>query len=255
MIQDARIISYFTQKEDGNMSFSRDTSPENVQSRFKAVARKLGADYRAMVCGHQTHGVQVGLVTEEHKGSGISKPLVFDETDALITDVPGITLCTIHADCIPVQFWDGEHTAIGAAHSGWKGTLGEISACVVGKMSDTFGTRPEALQAAIGPGICQDCFEISADVFEAFYAAFPELCDRDTFVGKGAFPGKWQLNLKAFVKESLIRSGVLPEHITVSEDCTCCMEEKYFSHRRDGNRPVLKGAMSSIIAIKKQESL
>lgn len=253
MIEDQRIISYFTLREDGNMSFSRDASPENVRNRFKAVAEKLGTDYSSMVCGHQTHGINVGIVRAEHRGSGISKPLCFDETDALITDVPGIALCTIHADCIPVQFWDPGHNTIGAAHSGWRGTLGEIASCVVGKMSLCFGTLPEKLIAHIGPGICGDCFEISADVYEAFHGKFPELCAQEKFLRKGLMPGKWKLNLKAFVRESLLHSGVLPENITVSQDCTCCMEEKYFSHRRDGNRPVPKGAMSSIIAIKKQE--
>ena len=172
----------------------------------------------------------------------------------MITNVPGIALCTIHADCIPIQFWDSEHCAIGAAHSGWKGTLGEIASCVVGKMTSCFGTRPEKLIAYIGPGICGDCFEISADVFNAFNEKFPELCKRESFLKKSSFPEKWQLNLKAFVKESLIKSGVLSSNITVSEDCTCCMEEKYFSHRRDCSRPVRKGAMSSMIAMKKQES-
>ncbi len=254
MIEDARIISYFTLKKDGNMSFSRDSSREDVKCRFKAVAEKLGLDYSSMVCGHQTHGTHVGLVKENHRGSGISEPLCFDETDALITNVPGIALCTIHADCIPIQFWDSEHCAIGAAHSGWKGTLGEIASCVVGKMTSCFGTRPEKLIAYIGPGICGDCFEISADVFNAFNEKFPELCKRESFLKKSSFPEKWQLNLKAFVKESLIKSGVLSSNITVSEDCTCCMEEKYFSHRRDCSRPVRKGAMSSMIAMKKQES-
>lgn len=253
MLENTRLISYFTQREDGNMSFARDTSREQVQNRFKAVAEKLDLEYTSMVCGHQTHGIKVGHVRPEHGGSGISKPLFFDETDALITDIPGIALCTIHADCIPVQFWDAEHSAIGAAHSGWKGTLGEISACVVGKMSVCFGTRPEALTVAIGPGICQDCFEISEDVFHAFRSKFPELCNKESFVKEGTAQGKWLLNLKAFVRESLLQSGVLPEHITVSENCTCCMEQRYFSHRRDCNRLVQKGAMSSIIAIKKQE--
>lgn len=254
MIEDTKVISYFTRRDDGNMSFSRDCSPENVRKRFQAVAEKLGVDYRAMVCGQQTHGVRVGLVKKEHCGSGISRPVYFEETDALITDVPGIPLCTIHADCIPIQFWDAEHSAIGAAHSGWRGTLEEISSCVTGKMALCFGSRPEKLLVFIGPGICMDCFEVSADVYEAFHSKFPELCSREDFLKKGTAPRKWHLNLKAFVRESLLRSGVLPEHITVSKDCTCCMEEHYFSHRRDCNRPVTKGAMASVIAIRKQES-
>lgn len=254
MIEDTKVISYFTRRDDGNMSFSRDCSPENVRKRFQTVAEKLGVDYRAMVCGQQTHGVRVGLVKKEHCGSGISRPVYFEETDALITDIPGIPLCTIHADCIPIQFWDAEHSAIGAAHSGWRGTLEEISSCVTGKMALCFGSRPEKLLVFIGPGICMDCFEVSADVYEAFHSKFPELCSREDFLKKGTVPGKWHLNLKAFVRESLLRSGVLPEHITVSKDCTCCMEKHYFSHRRDCNRPVTKGAMASVIAIRKQES-
>ena len=253
MIQDSGIISYFTQKEDGNMSFSRDKDPDSVRLRFQTVAKKLGLVYGAMVCAHQTHGIRVGLVTEAHKGSGISKPLVFDETDALITNLPGVALCTIHADCIPIQFWDPRHKAIGAAHSGWKGTSGEIAACVVKEMAAAFGTKPDELRAAIGPGICQDCYEISADVYEIFHRRFSDLRRQDRFIRPGVSSGKWNLNLKAFISESLRKSGLTPEHITVSPHCTCCREDLYFSHRRDGKRPVVKGAMASIIAIAEQE--
>ncbi len=253
MIGEDSVISYFTGRRDGNLSFSRDSSPENVRERFGKIARELKIDYKFIVCGRQTHGCRVGLVTEEHRGTGISRPLAFDETDALITCVPGIVLCTIHADCIPVQFWDPVHRAVGAAHSGWKGTLGEIASRVTEKMAQCFGTQPKDLIAAIGPGICQECFEISLDVFQAFQDKFPSLVQRENFVKPGRTHNKWQLNLKAFIYESLLASGLPPQNISVSQDCTCCREDLYFSHRRDSLRPVTKGAMASLIALRPEK--
>lgn len=255
IINDNSIISHFTQRSDGNFSFTRDDDCNRVRMNFTKLAHKLGFDPESYVCCQQTHGTNVGIVSEVHKGTGVYKETHFTDTDALVTNVPGIALLTVHADCIPVQFWDPEHKAAGSAHSGWKGTLGEISAETVKTMKKTFGTDPAELIVAIGPGICQDCFEISADVFECFSRKFPDLCILPLYVRKGASKGKWQLNLKAFVEHSLLGAGVLPENINNNFPCTCCSQEEFYSHRRDSKKAaagmdVQLGAMGSVIYIK-----
>ena len=255
IIHDNRIISCFTQRGDGNFSFTRDPDADRVRENFTALAGSLGIMPESFVCCQQTHGCNVGVVTDIHKGTGVYKDVHFTHTDALVTNTPGIALFTVHADCIPVQFWDPEHMAAGSAHSGWKGTLEEIAAETVKTMVQAFNTDPEKLIVAIGPGICQDCFEISKDVFDCFSKKFPDLCNSPVYVKDGTSEGKWQLNLKAFVEHSLIKAGVLPGNLMNNFPCTCCSEAEFFSHRRDSKKAaagadVVLGAMGSVIYIK-----
>ena len=219
------------------------------------MAESLGISSECFVAGSQTHGINVGVVTKEHIGSGVTKKLHFQSTDALVTNVPGIALFTVHADCIPVQLWDPVNKAVATIHSGWKSTLGEIASETVKTMVKTYGTNPENLVAAIGPGICQECFEISKDVFDCFNEKFPELCKKSEFIHPGKVPEKWHLNLKAFVFNSLVKSGVKPENINNNFPCTCCSEDTFFSHRRDSKKKangedVILAAMGSVIYIK-----
>lgn len=257
IIQDNGIISCFTGRGDGNFSFSRDPDVERVRQNFTVLAHNLDIEPECFVCCRQTHGCNVGVVTEAHKGTGVYKDVYFTDTDALVTQVPGIALFTVHADCIPIQFWDPEHKAAGSAHSGWKGTLAEISAETVKTMQKDFDTDPAKLIVAIGPGICQDCFEISRDVYDCFNLKFPELCSNTQYVKAGITEGKWHLNLRAFVEHSLRKAGVLPENIKNDFPCTCCNEEEFFSHRRDSKKAatctdVFLGAMGSVIYIKER---
>ena len=125
----------------------------------------------------------------------------------------------------------------------------------VKKMHSLYGTNPEKLIAAIGPGICQNCFEISKDVFDCFNEKFPLLCKDTGFVSPGKNPGKWQLNLKSFVYNSLIKAGVKPENIDNTFPCTSCNENTFYSHRRDSKKAmagenVELAAMGSLIYIK-----
>lgn len=255
IIKSNEIISCFTEKTDSNFSFTRDPDRNRVIGNFAKLAQKTGIDPECFVCGQQTHGTKVGIVTKDHLGSGVTKALHFTETDSLITNVPGIALLTVHADCIPVQLWDPVKKAVATVHSGWKGTLGEIVSETVKAMESAYGTNPSDLIAAIGPGICKDCFEISRDVFECFNEKFPELCKNREFITEGKIVGKWHLNLKKFVYNSLVNFGVKPENIDNTFPCTCCLPEHFYSHRRDSKKVaagenVELAAMGSLIYIR-----
>ena len=106
----------------------------------------------------------VRVVTEEDRGNGITKPRPYTDVDGMITNVPGLVLATFYADCVPLFFIDPVHRAVGLSHSGWRGTVGKIGKVTVEKMTEEFQTDPSELYAAIGPSICQDCYEVSEDV-------------------------------------------------------------------------------------------
>ena len=106
-----------------NFSLTRGDNRDDVLENYRKMARILGTDVSKMVLSHQTHTTNIRLVTEADAGKGIWRERDYENIDGLITNVPGLTLVTFFADCVPLYFVDPVHRAIGLSHSGWKGTV------------------------------------------------------------------------------------------------------------------------------------
>ena len=176
-----------------NLSFSRGDDPLNVMENYRRIGEVLGTDPEHMVASRQTHTTNIHAVTEKDCGNGIGRASSYEDIDGLVTDVPGIALVTYYADCVPLYFVDPVHRAIGLAHSGWRGTVAKIGEVTVRRMQEEFGSDPSEIYGAVGPSICQDCYEVSEDVIEQFRAAFPQDKWDALFYGKP--DGKYQLDL------------------------------------------------------------
>ena len=158
--------------ESLNLSFTRGDDEADVQENYARVASFFGTDKTQFVCSDQTHTTNVRRVGKEDAGYGVTRPRPYKDVDGLVTDEPGIILSTFYADCVPLFFVDPVHRAIGLSHSGWRGTVGRMGAVTLSVMQREFHTRPEDVLAAVGPSICQDCYEVSDDVADAFYKEF-----------------------------------------------------------------------------------
>lgn len=225
-----------------NLSFSRGDEPLNVMENYRRIGEVLGTDPEHMVASRQTHTTNIHLVTEMDCGNGIGRTSSYEDIDGLATDVPGIALVTYYADCVPLYFVDPVHRAIGLAHSGWRGTVAGMGACMVQFMQEHFHSRPEELVTAIGPSICADCYEIGEEVAEQFRGHFPE-----EVLEKGKAPGKYQLDLWQANRSILLNEGVLPEHIAVTDICTCHNPEYLFSHRASHGQ---RGNLAAFLMLK-----
>ena len=225
-----------------NLSFSRGDDPLNVMENYRRIGEVLGTDPEHMVASRQTHTTNIHAVTEKDCGNGIGRASSYEDIDGLVTDVPGIALVTYYADCVPLYFVDPVHRAIGLAHSGWRGTVAGMAACMVLYMQEHFHSRPEELVTAIGPSICADCYEIGEDVAEQFWGHFPE-----KVLQKGKAPGKYQLDLWQANRSILLNAGVLPEHIAVTDVCTCHNPEYLFSHRASHGQ---RGNLAAFLMLK-----
>ena len=212
-----------------NLSFTRGDREENVRENFRRMGRAIGFIPENLVLSDQTHTDHVRLMTEADRGKGYTKPLDYQDVDGMVTDVPGLVLTTFYADCVPLYFVDPVHRAIGLSHSGWKGTVKRIGAVTLEKMSAAFGTRPEDVRAAIGPSICQDCYEVSEDVAQAFMEEFGGAAEERMLYRKEN--GKYQLDLWRANEQVLLEAGILPGHLEVTNVCTCCNPDLLFSHR------------------------
>ena len=222
-----------------NISTTRGDDPEAIAENKRRIAAAIGVEVEDMTFTHQTHTTNVAVVREENRGTR------FMETDGMVTNVPGICLVTFYADCVPLYFVDPVKKAIGMSHSGWRGTVGKIGKVTIEKMTEVYGSNPEDLVVAIGPSICQDCYEVSEDVIEQFKTAYSEAVWPKLFYGKEN--GKYQLNLQEACRQNFMRAGVPEEQISLPDLCTCCNPEFLFSHRAyDGKR----GNLAAMLMIK-----
>lgn len=228
-----------------NLSFSRGDEEENVRENYRRVGEALGFQTENLVFSDQTHTCNVRTVTEEDRGKGFERERDYTDIDGLITDVPGLVLTTFYADCVPLYLIDPVHRAIGLSHSGWKGTVAKIGKHTAEKMAREYGSRPEDLLAAIGPSICQDCYEVSEDVIEQFREQFDRKLWDQLYYRKEN--GKYQLNLWKANEWVFREAGILQEHIFVTDLCTCCNPEFLYSHRASKGR---RGNLAAFLMIR-----
>ena len=228
-----------------NLSFDRGDDPARVLENFKRIGASMGVNVEDMVLSKQTHTTNVRVVTAEDKGKGVMRERNYTDVDGMITNVPGICLVTSYADCVPLYFVDPVKKAIGLSHSGWRGTVGKIGKNTVQLMQENFGSKPEDLLAAVGPSVCMDCYEVSEDVIEQFKEAFEKKYCEDLFYKKEN--GKYQLNLWKANELIFLESGILPEHMAITNVCTHCNSKILYSHRTMGNN---RGNLCAFLALK-----
>lgn len=213
-----------------NLSYARGDEKAAVDENFKRIAAALGCSLEDIVCSDQTHTVNLRVVSRQDGGKGILRPRDYHDVDGLLTDEPGLVLATFYADCVPLYFVDTRNRAVALAHSGWRGTVARMGRCVTEKMREVYGTRLEDLTAAVGPSICQACYEVSEDVAEAFVQEFRGP-GQEAQILKSKGGGKYQLDLWRANEILLQEAGIPAARIQVTDLCTCHNSDYLFSHR------------------------
>lgn len=206
-----------------NLAIGRGDSLENVEENLRILGRALDFEPERLVMTMQIHSDIVRVVTDKDCNGLCHRN--YPQCDALVTNTPGVALLVFTADCTPLLFHDPVTGAVGAAHAGWRGTAKAIGARVVEAMAENFGSKPEDIRAAIGPNVGLCHFETDADVPEAMMEAFGE--EVKEFIEKKG--EKYHLDLKAINALVLRRAGV--RHIEISDACTMCEPDRFWSHR------------------------
>lgn len=233
-----------------NFTFTRGDNPDHVHENYRRMAKALGVDAEKMVLSYQTHTTNVKLVTQSDAGKGIVKEREYKDVDGLVTNVPGITLVTFYADCVPLYFLDPVRKAIGLSHSGWRGTVKRMGEVTVKKMEASFGTRAEDLIACIGPSICKTCYEVGAEVAEEFRKGFDEKYWKEILAEKEN--GKYLLDLWKANEIVLLEAGLRKENIQITDICTHCNPDYLFSHRTTGNE---RGNLAAFLSLSEENGL
>ena len=208
-----------------NMSATRGDDPACVAKNHRLFAMATGYDPSRLVMSDQIHKTRILKIEEKDAGSGVKERGV----DGLITDVPDLPLMTFYADCVPLMFYDTVHHVVAMAHSGWRGTVAKIGKICLEQMKLEYGTNAEDVLAAIGPSICQKCYEVDEPLRIAFAEEFGDV-SRSWFMPTG--DGKhYDLDLAGACCYTLREAGIPKERIALPDLCTCCNPEFLFSHR------------------------
>ena len=245
----------FTTREGGvsegifsslNLSFTRGDDNESVFENYRRLACALKRDVGDFVCTDQTHTTNVIRVTSEDRGKGVTRQKDYSDVDGLITNEPGLVLSTFYADCVTLYFVDTVNKAIGLSHSGWKGTVCRMGKATLEAMNKEFGTNPKDVIVAVGPSICQDCYEISEDVAVEFIKEFKGH-EEEILINKGN--GKYQLDLWKCNEIVMLEAGIKKENLVVTNVCTCCNPDLLFSHRASHGK---RGNLGAFLTINNQ---
>ncbi|MCL1804887.1 MAG: peptidoglycan editing factor PgeF [Clostridiales bacterium] len=209
---------------------------EAVKENRRLLATAAGIPLERWSCLRQVHGTKIRIVTEKDAGRGIMEPVVeLPVADGQVTNIPGVVLVTLHADCIPIYIIDTKNMAIGLGHAGWKGTMADMAGALVAGMKAAFGSEPADMLASIGPGAGGCHYEVDEPVLAKVWERFgsrPD--DMGAIIKPAAEPGKAYLDLGMANAILLSEMGIPEDRISLSGMCTI-HEEVFFSHR-EGDR-------------------
>lgn len=232
--------------ESMNLSFTRGDREKDVLENFERFCTAIGTDYRHVVISAQEHHTVVKAITRDDIGRGVTRERGYTDVDGLMTNEAGVVLCTQYADCVPLLFVDPVRRVVATSHSGWKGTVAQIGKVTVERMREVYGCDPKDILAAIAPSIGPCCFEVDPPVYEAF----AELPFADDGMWHDDRNGKYHVDLWETNRRILLSAGILAEHITVTDLCTQCHSDTFWSHRVTGGE---RGSLAAFILLSQED--
>jgi hypothetical protein len=237
-------------KADGNIGLGSPRDKADAWEMRKLWAEAIGVDPHTIVTGGQVHGTGILRIEADDAGKGSREGIPQVAIgDGLMTDAPGVTLLTLHADCQPILLVDPDRPAVAAVHAGWRGTVANIAGVAVAAMRDAYGSRPERLLAWLGPALGPCCHETGPEV-TAMWRDAAEALD---VLPEGAIwrpdgAAKDHFNVPEANRRLLIAAGLADDRIDLSRECTKCDTDRWFSHRGHGAGAGREGAFIAILS-------
>jgi len=225
--------------ESMNLAQRADDNFDNVRENYNRLCLALGITTDDIVCSTQVHGTHIRAVTKKNRG-GLFKPNT-NQADGLITNTPGVALMVFTADCVPILLHDPIKSVVGAVHAGWRSTVADIAGTAIRKMESEFGCSPADIKAAIGPCIAKCCYETDKDVADAMRRVLFEKAESCLT----RHENKYYTDLKEANRLLLTEAGL--NDIAVSDECTSCLCDKYWSHRKTNGQ---RGSQASVITLR-----
>ncbi len=231
-----------------NLTFSTGDFAENVRKNFEIFCEKTDFEIETLVIPEQTHSNNVKIVNNSDCiGNNLTSKRI-ENTDGLITNHHGVTLVTFHADCGSLFFVDKKSKVIGLAHAGWMGTVKKIARNMVFSFIENFGSDVKNIVCCMGPAIKKCCFEIKNDILPKFKNM--DLQNIESFIQENMYKNNsYNIDLFGINKQILLEAGLLEENIILSDLCTKCHPELFYSHRNSAKK---RGSMAAFMSLAPQ---
>lgn len=215
--------------ENNNTALHACENPSLIVENRRKLADYLRIRLTDFVCANQTHSANFYRVEKDEKGRGSTDiEHAVADTDALYTFEPNILLAAFAADCVPVLLYNEKNGLIGAVHSGWQGTVKEVTLKLFNHLKNEENCRPEDFHVHIGAALSQEKFEVDRDV----YLKFKALGYADDFMYYKDSTGKYHIDNQLTVKRQCELAGIPGGHISIDRTCTF-MNPDGFSYRED----------------------
>jgi YfiH family protein len=216
-----------TQKDElqecGNsMALHTNENPKSILKNREIVGRVL--PNRQFIVANQTHSDHIEIIKKPTQQGWRELSTAVKDCDALITNQKNIMLTILTADCVPILLFDPQKEVVSAIHAGWNGTHKKILYKTVKKMQKAFDCNPKDIIAGIAPSIGRCCYEVGEDVAKHFFD------DSSAFDTKGE---KYMLDLPHINRQQLLKAGLSSDNIELSNICTACEVDNYFSYRKE----------------------
>ncbi|MEN6413638.1 MAG: peptidoglycan editing factor PgeF [Veillonellales bacterium] len=225
-----------------NLGLHTGDQAEQVVANRRLFCQALNVDPLKIVTAEQVHGEHIHRVTLQDAGRGAE---VYEQaipaTDALITNIPGLPLLLFFADCVPVLIADPVHRAVAISHAGWKGTVAKIAQKTIIAMQTQFNTQPADCVIGIAPSIGPCCYQVGENVVSQVKRQFPQWTQLLTQSEENYYLNLWEAN-----RVQLMEIGVPADNIVVSDICTACNSELFYSYRADHGRTGRIGAIITL---------
>lgn len=232
--------------ESLNLAYSpeRSDSSDNVERNYDILLSAFGVSPKNAVRTHQLHTDRV-VACDSLSGVGFTSPDFTEGTDGLVTLKDGQLISARMADCLPILLCDTKSGAVGAVHSGWRGTIELIGTKAIRLMCDTYGSDKNDILVSFGPSVGACCYEVGKEFYENFINTHGDIL-KPAFSQKGA---SLYADMREVNRILMTKSGVPDKNIAIYTPCTCCNPAHFFSHRRQKSQ---RGTMAAVIVCKKE---
>ena len=210
-----------------NMSFKEGDLESTVLQNWNYLAVAFGIPLDQFITLNQVHGDDIFVIKPYGEYLPTDGVLNYD---AIVTNRRNLAICIKTADCVPVFIVDRAKKIIAAVHAGWRGTALEISAKVIRLLYEKYGSSPWDILAAIGPAIGPCCFELDEETAYAFRSQK----DHKDFLFPGEGLNKCMVDLPEANRRQIMNCGIPEGNIDVSNLCTSCRQDLFFSYRGSG---------------------
>ena len=222
---------FFTTREFPLTPANRDDLVEETTTNRLLLSKKLNTK---ITTAKQIHSDNIQIINKEQ--------LFYEDTDALISNIPNSLLVMNFADCVPIILYSKQDNTGAIVHAGWRGTEKEILSKTIKKMKEDLNIEPKDITAIIGPAIGKCCFETDEEVFNKIIKNKKE---NKFYEQRGQ---KYHIDLKLINSTQLINNGVI--NIDICDYCTCCMSDIFFSYRKENG---ITARHSAVLKIKEEK--